>query len=733
MKRHFYAIIDDCIDWFRSEIDRIINLCLLDFCHEVFHHHGRKSELTPAQIRLLLSHAQAIVRKFGFDSPEVNKLGSYIEYDVKRLQVYEPELAEIFAFVFQGKALSPAVALSSPNIERLISLLPVKEYWDNSGVIYQRRHIEDTFEKAYLWQFKYEVQQRKPAEVKWREIEIPANISAAEVVETKLRELETLPYRLGADYFRLREEDERLYDLYGQLFDLLNWGATNPANIQNYLDVRAKTFELNLFYFPIVFQGIYYGIASVDLPSDFFVTTRSAAEKLCKIISKGKMFVNYYFPSLIMDAYNSRLINRFSSANFESVWEVVNAVSVKVPYHFCYDRKRGDLYYFEFSPEVIGKRLKVKQLSAGLSPNSGAFRENLAALSPALHVEQVNTLEQTILGNDLVFVFDVHFFPGKKKVLPILESHLGVAAHLLETLKARHQRDLVEARSRLLDTFAHEEKTSMELLIADLEDGLDPDLAVHELRRVMRAKAIMRNRLLRQLNTSGGNGGHEMALQVNFQDMVVELFCKAFRVWLKHSRFRQSFERNRHPDLPLSPASTKAEAEAYFKAFFGRYPEKDWACLEILRHGFDNLSSGASFRIDNAELNMLEHAQIRLQEILYNLFCNFFLHVAASPITQRIECNFEIQAIPSDQSAMFKFALSNSTSLRERFRQDIQKILIPGNQGKGLQIISDLLLPANGERYDMKICHENYIWNINIERECRGCSCLQNQMVFSDS
>lgn len=732
MKRHFYEIIDDCIDGFRNEIDRIINLCLLDFCHEVFHHHGRKSNLTMNQITLLLESAQAIVRNFGFGSPEVMKLAGYIESDVKGLQAYEPEIAEIFAFVFRGKPLTSAVALHSNDIARLISLLPVKEYWDNSGVIYQRRHIEDTFENAYLWQFQYEVRQRKPAEVKWREIEIPANTYAVDAVASKLRELQGLPYRLGADYFCLREEDQRLYDLYGQLFDLLNWGATNPEHIQDYLNVRAKTFELNLFYFPIVFQGLYYGIASVDLSPDFFATPQNAAEKLSKILAKGKTFVNHYFPSLIVDAYNSRLINRFSLANFSLLQEVVNAVSVKIPFHFCYDRRRGELYYFEFSSEVIGKRLKVKPVPVGLQPHSEEFLNHLIALSPDLHREQVCTLEQTILDNDLIFIFDVHYFPGKKKVLPILESHLGVAAHLVETLKDRHQRDLVEARSRLMDTFAHEEKSSMGLLIADLEQGLASDLAAQELRRGMRAKAIMRNRLLRQFNDTGTNGSREMTLQINFQDLAVAFFCKAFRVWLKVTRFQQSYERNRHPQLQLTNQSTRADAGHYFKRFFEQYQEKDRACLEILRHSFANLSPEASFKIENTPMKVLEHVEIRLQEILYNLFCNFFLHAAVSPLTHHLECNFNLQAIPSERGVVFKFSLGNSASTRERFRQEIQKMTIPGSQYKGLQIIKELVVPINDEHFAMDIVHENYIWHIHIERECLGCSCLQNQMAVFD-
>jgi len=728
MKRHYLEIINDCIDWFRRDVDRIISLCLLDFGHEVFSHYGRKSELRPDQIRLLLENAQNIIRKFGFNSSEVKQLAQYIADDIKHLQVYWPVLGDIFEYVFHGRAAYPAMPIHSNDVAHLISLLPVKHYWDNSGVMHQRRYLEGVFENAYLWQFKYEVHQRKPAESKWREIELPVNTNDPQALEKKLNELQEMPYSLVADYFSLREEDQRLYDLYGQLFDLLYWGATDPENIDSYLEVRDKPFEINLFYFPIVFQGIYYGIASLDLPGDFFATTPGAAEKLSRIIAKGKTFVNYYFPSLIMDAYNNRLFNRFSQTDLKSVAEVVNAVSIKVPFHFCYDRKHGHLYYFEFSLDYIGKRLKSKPLSPELEPNSKEFIRHLLALDPDFHIDRMRCLKQTILDNELVFIFDVHYFPGKDKVLPVLESHLGAADNLLETLRDRHQRDLVETRSRLLDTFAHEEKTSMGLLIADLEDGLESDVAAQELRRMVRTKTLMRNRLLRKLNEPNNGDKSEKNIRVDFQDMVAEFFHKAYRAWLKNRRFRPSYQRNRNPELRLSPASTRNDAEIFFAEISARYPEKDRACLEILRQSFINLSPEASFQIEKFNLSMQEHAQVRLQEILYNLFCNFFLHLAPSPVTGHIECKMNFRVTTSGKGVIFKFSLSNSTATREHFQHEIKKLLMVGGEFKGLQIVHHLLsLQANGELHDMRISHENYVWQIEIERECRGC--IQNQMV----
>jgi hypothetical protein len=733
VKKHYLEIINDSIDWFRREVDdRIINLCLLDFGGEVFHHHGRKSELKPDQIKLLLENAQAIIRSFGFNSTEVQQLAGYVASDISHLQMHWPALNDMFEHIFYGQAFPPALSLQSDDVARLISLLPVKHYWDNSGVMYQRRHLESTFESAYLWQFKYEIEQRKPAEVKWREIEIPTNMSDVKAVEAKLNEFQTMLYRQGAEYFSLRDEDQRLYDLYGQLFDLLNWGATDPENIDSYLEVRDKPFEINLFYFPIVFQGIYYGIASLDLPSEFFATSPYAAEKLSRIIAKGKTFVNYYFPSLIMDAYNNRLFNRFSQTDLKSVAEVVNAVSIKVPFHFCYDRKQGHLYYFAFSPEYIGKRLKMKPVSPGLQPCSKELAGHLLALDPDFHLDQMNCLEQTILDNDLVFIFDVYFFPGKDKVLPVLESHLGVAENLLETLRDRHQRDLVETRSRLLDTFAHEEKTSLGLLIADLEDGLESDVAAQELRRMVRAKTIMRNRLLRKLNDANNGDRTEGAIRVDFQDLVTEFFHKAYRAWLKNRRFRPSYQRNRHPELRLTSASTRNDAEIFFAEIFKRYPEKDRACLEILRQSFIKLSPEASFQIEKLTLSMQEHAQIRLQEILYNLFCNFFLHVAPSPLTGHVECKMRFCVTASERGVIFKFSLSNSTATREHFQHEIKRLVMAGGEFKGLQIVHHLLsMQANGELHDMRISHENYSWQIEIERECRAC--IQNPMVDTRS
>jgi hypothetical protein len=404
-------------------------------------------------------------------------------------------------------------------------------------------------------------------------------------------------------------------------------------------------------------------------------------------------------------------------------------VNGKVPFRFCYDRQNGVLYYFKFVPGEIGKHLEKFTCAKALDCHSSTFRERLLALDSAIHPGQLQAIPQKILDQDLIFLFDIYFLPGKEKCLPILESHLGQAAFVLETMQDQRQREVYEERNRILDMFAHDAKTTQELLIADLEEGMDSDLAALQLREQSRKERVLRNHLLGRRSVLGNEPADSPEKQAALQNLFAELFFKTWRSWLRSRRFRESFRRNRHPALRLSPDSSKSEIERFFAAYSQQYPgQPGKACLEILRASFCDLSPSAAIQVVAPPLLLLEHAVIRVEEILYNLLSNFFKHAAPSPLTGYNECAMEIKATPSPQGIYFRFSFSNSTSIKERFEEDLKKLCQYGHEIHGLQIIRYLLEADAGETPpELEMWQEDYVWHIEIGRVCHGCR--QNPLV----
>jgi hypothetical protein len=728
MRKPYYTIIDECIDQFRLEDGRTFNLSLLDFREEVFNNFGRKPPLGPQEITHLLAHAQKIIADFGRENPAVQRVTQFLSKDLRLLPPSDDRVRAIAEIIFEGDSTSRVQGITSNHIARFISLLPLKYYWDNSGAIYKRAYEVERFTSVYLYQYYYE-NHRRPADVVCREIEIPEYETNVEVLEQKLEELARQPFRRNAEYLGLLPEDEMLYDLYGQLFDLLNWGASNPEGIINYLDSRTQAFSFYNCVFPLVFHGIYYGIAYFDLPPEFFSPANNAAVKLRRLLEKGWTYVNHYFPAAIIDAYNSRLISRFTRSDLSVAEDVITLVNSKIPFHFCYDQQNEILYYFKFVSGEIAKFIKKQKYHFELADNLTALRQKLASTGLAVDPDQLHFVHQPILDHDLVFAFDMRLLPGRNKSLPILESHLGQAAFVLETMKDQREYELYEERTRILNMFAHDAKTTQELLISDLEEGMDSDLAALQLREQGRKERVMRNYLLGRHGVLGNEPFNHPEQQINLQDLFVDQFCKSWRGWLKSRRFRESFRRNRHPSLPLSCESSKLEAERFIEQNFQKYSgQPGRACLEILRASFRELSPSAEISVVAPPLILAEHATIRVEEILYNLLCNFFKHAAPSPLTGFNECAIKLNATPAPQGIYFQFSFSNSTSTKERFEEDLKELWRYGHEIHGLQIIRYLLEADAGEiQPELEIWQEDYIWHINIGRVCHGCR--QNTLV----
>lgn len=752
MQKLYHEIIDECIDKFRID-DLSFNFSLLDFWDDVFHNYGKKGSLASDHIQLLLQHAQDIVNSFGQSSSEVMSLVDCILRKARPFLSSDASLTECINVIFRGKKPDPSYAITSRQIARLVNFLPMKNYWDNSGVIYRRSFRREDFSNIYVCEYRYE-NHRRPADVLWREVKIPQDLTTERHILHFLDHLADKRFRRGLEYFQLKPEDKKLYDLYGQLFDLLNWGAGNPDNITAYIHPDKQPFDFYNFVYPIVIHGIFYGIAYFDMPPDFFSNRASAARKLERILVKGWTFVNHYFPSIILDAYHSRMISRqneneriimtpelhghetngkttSSHDHTQQIQALLYAVGSRIPFRFCCDLKNCVVYFFEFHAQEFGRRLRFLKYPKEIDPDSDEFRRWLFSIDPEAHPQQFFHIKQSILDNEFIFVFDSSFFPGREKTPPILESQLAQTAFTLKTVRDRYNFDLNEQKRLLLDTFAHTEKTSMDLLITDLEEGLDSDLAAIELRKIMRAKKIMRNKIFRDITDNSDYDVEGQFEEVNFAEFVADLFCKAFRVWLKNKRYRKSHEKHARPDFPLTARSTRSEAEAYFERIFSQHARIDRGCLAILQQSLRNFSEHASFEIEAPKLLMQEHAVIRLQEILYNIWCNFFLHLGPSKESGKIECNVVCRAEPTDGGINFLLSVGNSTAKRQSFQREIRAVMQAGSEIKGLQIIGYLLTAQlNGEYFNMTIKHTNYIWHIDIERVCYGCR--KNEMVAPD-
>ena len=732
-KLHF-EIIDDCIDKFRLEDGRTFNFSLLDFRDEVFHNFGYKSLAASHHLAPLLVQAQNYVQRFGLKKRAVQKLVDTMAGDLSLLPAHEEPVLEIFKILFNEKPVPHDAAFTSHDLARFVSFLPLKHYWDNSGALYQRTcGDEASFSNVYLCQYYYNEFHLRPTEVLCREIAIPQTMKDVSEVENILGTFHQQRFLPNREYFGLLPEDEELYDLYGQLFDMLNWGASNPEPIINYLNARENEFSFFNCVFPVVFHGIYYGIAYFDLPADYFRQTPHAVERLGRMLSKGWTYVNHYFPAIIIDAYNSRLISRFSREKIECADDVVGLVNSKVPFRFCYDRREGMLYHFRFLPGDIAKTMeKVPMESAG----NGGFAdllEKLARFDPSVKPAQLQAVAQEILHYDLVFVFDLERLPGREKCLPILESHLGQAAFVLQTMKDQGERKVFEERNRMLDMFAHDNKTTRELLIADLEEGLDSELAALQLNEQNLKERVMRDFLLRRPSLYGDSPADLARRTISLPELFAELFCKTWRAWLKSRRFRASFRRNRSPDCALSAEASREEINEFVQAFFLTYSQQpERACLELLRHSFLHLSPDARFVVNGPPLVLLEHAAFRVEAILYNLLCNYFKHAAPSPLTGCNECTIELRATPQPGQIDFDFGFSNSTLTRERYASDLQAMFATKHEIHGLQIIRFLIEKDAGARPPrLKIKQEDYIWHIEVGRECYGC--FENTVVDAHS
>lgn len=732
MRKPYFEIIDDCIDKFRLEDGGTFNFSLLDFSDDVFHNYGRKPPLPTNAVFYLLTHAQNIIDRFGRENPAVKKFADYLAKEIRLFSPPDEMVNAIFEIIFAGKPVSMLSTPTSNHIARFISYLPLKHYWDNSGFIYKKAFEQEQFMGIYLYQYRYDQHHRRPAQVLCREIEIPEEAKHPDILEEKLSAFVEQPFKINAEYFGLESCDDELYDLYGQLFDLLNWGVSNPEGVMNYLDARTEEFSFYNCVFPVVFHGIYYGIAYFDLPAEFFERTRSAAEKLSRILLKGWTYVNHYFPAMILDAYNSRMIGRYTRIKeVTAAEEIIKVVNSKVPFRACYDRQTGALYYLKLAAGEIAKTLESVNLAKALDCASTTFHEWLLAFDPNVHPNQLCTVPQKILGHDLIFLFDLYYLPGKEKCVPILESHLGQAALVLETMKDQREREAYIERTRIFDMIAHDAKTTRELLIGDLEDGIDSDLAAALLQEQSRKEQVLRNFLLRRPNFHGNGQPDQPQKRIILEERFAQLFGKTWRVWLKSRRFRESFRRNARPNLPLSINATKQESECFFREYFQRYPgQPARACIEILRASFCDLSPTASMQVTAPPLLLLEHAESRIDEILYNLLCNYFKHAARSELTGYNECVMRIEAIPTPQSIQFHFVFSNSTSDKERFKEDLRDLWQYKHEMRGLQIIRYLIEADAGETPpQLNLRQENYMWHIEISRECHGCR--ENALVDS--
>jgi len=735
MPKLYFEIIDECIDKFRLDEHRTFNFSLLDFRDEVFHNYGLKPPLEPAALTLLLEHAQEYVRRFGMRKPAVQKITDYLYADLKNLPPADEKVREIYQVLFEGRPASTVTHLNSNHIARFVGFLPLKHYWDNSGLIYQRVCEDETsFSKVYLCQYCYDEQHSRPAEVLCREIEIPQHALNPDLLELTLSEFHEQKFHPNAEYFGLRNEDQELYELYGPLFDMLNWGPSNLETVMNYFESRSKELSFYNCVFPLVLHGIYYGIAYFDLPPDFFRHLREAAETLSRMLVKGWTYVHHYFPAIIIDAYNSRMLARFTRGHVDSTEDVVRLVNSKVPFRFCYDRNAGVTCFFKFTPGGINKELCQIRSRAGMEAHDPSFLASFEQLDAALTSERLYAVSQEILGYDLVFLFDMASLPGKEKCKPILDSHIGQAAFVLQTMKDQGERKVYEERKQLLDMIAHDTKTMHELLIADLQEGMDSDLAALQLEEQHRKERMMWNYLLSQPSKLGEEASEpEEEQPVRLAELFVEAFMRTWRAWLKNRRYRASFRRNRSATFALDGDSPRHEVAAYLQANMqsgSASPEA--ACLAILRDSFRNFSPYAQIRVEAPPMRLVNEARVRIEAILYNLFSNYFKHAAPSPLTGCHECTMIFSATPSAGGAHLHFEFSNSTSLKERFAEEGRARFRLGHEMHGLQIIKYLIENDAGERPPkFKIRHENYMWHLEIGRECRGCK--EDAMVHSDS
>lgn len=739
MPKLYFEIIDECIDKFRLDESRTFNFSLLDFRDDVFHNYGLKPPLEPAALTLLLEHAQDYVRRFGMRSPVVKKITDYLQSDLRSLASAEEKLHEIYQVLFEGKAANAVTQLSSNHIARFVSILPLKHYWDNSGLIYQRVCRDDkSFAKVYLCQFSYDENRPRSADVLCREIEIPQDALKPAWIEHLLFDLHELPFSTNAQYFGLKPEDEELYELYGRLFDMLNWGASNLETVMSYFEARSQKLTFYNCVFPLVLHGIYYGIAYFDLPPEFFQNPRKAAETLSQMLEKGWTFVHHYFPAIIIDAYNSRLIGRFTRERLDSAQDVIGLVNSKVPFRFCYDRRKGMVYYFKFPPAGIKKEMHEMKWQAGLDAHDPVLLENFMQLEGELNADRLYAVPQEILDYELIFFFDMANLPGKEKCRPILESHLGQAAIVLQTMKVQGERKAYEQRGQLLDMMAHDTKTTRELLIADLEEGMDSDLAALQLSELNRKERIMREHLLGRVSVMEEDEPEQELNEeyhlTRLDDLFWEFFTRTWRAWLKSRRYRASFRRNCAPGFALNADSSRAEVEAFVQEHLRRSATKEEACLAILRESFANFAPQARIVIQAQPMELLQQAILRVEAIFNNLFSNYFKHTALSPATKAHECAMIFSAEPASASSVkFRFAFHNSSAIKERFREEIRALFRPGPEMHGLQIVKHLIeRGADRERRpEFNVRHENHLWQLEIERECFGCK--ENSLVVPPS
>lgn len=705
------------------------NFSLLDFRDEVFHNYGLKPPLPEYELRQILRHAQKYVNEQGRHNPAFARLKNFLWDDLHNSA--EGEIKALFEVILENKPVSSVPHVASKHFSRLVSYLPTKHYWDISGRLYRRVCEEaSSFSKIYLNHYRYDEQHRRPEEVLCREIDIPSNAIDFYRLRDRFAALNQKPFKRNDEYFELQPGDRNLYELYGQLYDLLNWGTSNPAPVISYLDARAQVLEFYNCVFPIVFHGVYYGIAYFALPADYFHRTRQVAEKLSRVLTKGWTYVNHYFPAMIFDAYNSRLISRFTRDHVESVVDVIRLINSKLPLHFCYDSKTGAFYTFKIPAGEIARQLEVQQLAPGLDPLSPAFRQQVVRIDPQLHGETIHTIPQSILNHSLVFGFDWSKLPGREKCLPVLESHLGQAVIVLETLEeqARHKRE--EEQARMLDMLAHDAKVTREVLIEDMREGLESEVAVQQLIEQNNKEKIIREMLLRHSGRAAGEMPERQRKSLLLPQFFSEIFFNNWRAWLKSRRFTASYRRNHHPSLCLNAGSSRLEVMDWWQAHVQAHPGRpEAACLAILRESFSALSPAAEITVQAPPLLMLEDGQLRLEAILNNLLSNFFNHVAVSPLTGRQECVIRLTAAPRNAGVYFVFDFSNSSEIRERFPDEVKALLRYGAENRGLQILRYLIYSNTAEAPDFRIVQQDYLWHIYLGRLCRAC--CEKQLVFS--
>ncbi|MCG3153906.1 MAG: hypothetical protein DKINENOH_00496 [bacterium] len=722
MQRFYADIIDECIEKFRLEEGLSFNFSLLDFRDEVFHNYGLKPPLPEHELRQLLSHAQKYVNEQRQQNPAFTKLKRYLWDDLRNAP--EEEVRALFEIVLDNKPVCSVPHLTSNHLARLVSFLPTKHYWDICGQLYRRAcEDESSFSKIYLNHYRYDEAHRRPEEVLCREIDIPSNAIDFYRLRDRFAVLHQKPFKRNDEYFDLQPGDRDLYELYGQLYDLLNWGTSNPAPVISYLDARTQVFEFYNCVFPIVFHGIYYGIAYFALPADYFHRTRNVAEKLSRVLTKGWTYVNHYFPAMIFDAYNSRLISRFTRDHVESVADLLQLINSKLPFHYCYDCDTGTMYAFKLEPGEISKRLEQHRWPAGLAPAAPEFIRRLTALDSRLCLDKLHAVLKTVFGHRLLFIFDWSQLPGREKCLPILESHLGQAVIVLETLNEQAQHKVDEERARMLDMLMHDSKTVREVLIADMMEGMESDLAAQQLIEQSHKERVMRHYLLRR---RGDRQEQKLSLNrkpVDLAGVFTDVFCSTWRGWLKSRRFRASFRRNRHPAFGLDADSRRAEVHGFLQAHRQACPDRPaGACLNILRDSFSNLADAARIEVQAPPLLMSEEALLDTEAILYNLLCNFFNHITPSPLTGCQECVMHVAAEPRENGIYFSYDFRNSADTKELFVEDVRALLRYGYEIHGLQILRYLIHLTEGARTpDFKIRLEDYLWHIYLGRERRDC------------